>query len=88
MAHPGGRRVAAPPAQYVGAADSDARPGERPHHVDPVAREISADECRPERARGIHRHATDRRRPQAGERDVSADGERSDWVAPRSWTMM
>ena len=55
--HPGpggpGDRVAAASPQDVGERDRDHRPGERPDDVDPVAREITADEGGPDERAGF-----------------------------------
>ena len=60
------------------AADRDERAGDRTEHIHPVAAEVPAHERRAEGAGGVHRGAAHGRRPQAGERDVTADAERRD----------
>ena len=70
--------VAAPPAQDPREADRDQRAGDRADHVRPVVGEVEQRHVRPERARRVHRRPADGARPQPGEDDVAADGERAE----------
>src|SRR5437763_3742174 len=70
--------VAAGAAQEPSDSDCDGRAAERADEVDPIVREVAVGEVGRERARGVHRRAADRARPQAGEDDVAPNGDRAE----------
>src|SRR5580765_7566753 len=69
---------AAGASENPGSADSQCRAEDWPGEVDPVAREVGADEIGAEGAGRIHRCAGDRATPQAREGDVGADSDRAE----------
>ena len=65
-------------SENPGRSNSECRAKEWPGDVDPVAREVGADEVGAEGAGRVHRSARDRTAPQAREGDVRADPDRAE----------
>ena len=71
-------RISTSSAEHEGTADGKQGARDGSGNINPVTREVTTDESRPERAGRVHRNPAHRRCPEPCERDVAADTEGRD----------